>query len=127
MVGAATWDERVDRMRQIPPGTARTSMLGIHAEVAKLLYVPHIRAGLRLHPRGKLYELPHFQLAYNKAAVATAGFHEGRSSRPRGGHSGRAVGTATAAGHRRADQRRICRILGLVGAVTAPAVDAGQG
>ena len=74
IVGATTWDERVNRMRQIPARHGTNEHAGIHAKVAKLLYVPHLAPDFAYIHGADFYELPHFQLAYNKAAAATAEF-----------------------------------------------------
>lgn len=74
IVGATTWDERVNRMRQIPARHGTNEHAGIHAQVAKLLYVPHLAPDFAYVHGADFYDLPHFQLAYDKAATATAGF-----------------------------------------------------
>jgi len=74
IVGATTWDERVNRMRQIPARHGTNEHAGIHAKVAKLLYVPHLALDFAYIHRADFYELPRFQLAYDKAAAATAEF-----------------------------------------------------
>lgn len=74
IVGAGSWDERVARMRQIPQRHGTDSHATIYAELAKLLYVPHLAADYAYVHTADFYELPHFQDAYDKAAAATAGF-----------------------------------------------------
>ena len=74
IVGAATWDERVARMRQIPQRHGTDEHAAIDAEVARRLYVPHLAPDYAYVPSLEFYELPHFQAAYDKAFLATAGF-----------------------------------------------------
>lgn len=74
IVGAATWDERVSRMRQIPARHGTNEHAGIHAQVAKLLYVPHLAPDFAYIHSDQFYELPHFEQAYAKAAAATNNF-----------------------------------------------------
>lgn len=74
IVGATTWDERVNRIRQVPARHGTNEHAGIHALVAKLLYVPHLAPDFAYVHGADFYDLPHFQLAYDKAVAATAGF-----------------------------------------------------
>lgn len=74
IVGAASWDERVNRMRQIPARHGTNEHAAIHAQVAKVLYVPHLAPDFAYIHGADFYELPHFQTAYDKAAVASANF-----------------------------------------------------
>lgn len=74
IVGAATWDERVSRMRQIPARHGTNEHAGIHAQVAKLLYVPHLAPDFAYIHGDEFYELTHFDHAYGKAAAATNNF-----------------------------------------------------
>jgi hypothetical protein len=74
IAGAATWDERVARIRQIPAHHGTDDRRAIHAQVAKLLYVPHLAPDYAYVHSAEFYDPPHFQAAYDKAAVGTAGF-----------------------------------------------------
>ena len=74
IVGATTWDERVNRIRQVPARHGTNEHAGIHAHVAKLLYVPHLAPDFAYVHGADFYDLPHFQLAYDKAFAATVGF-----------------------------------------------------
>lgn len=74
IVGAATWDERAARMRQIPQRHGTDEHAAINAEIARRLYVPHLAPDYAYVPSVEFYELPHFLAAYDKAAAATAGF-----------------------------------------------------
>jgi hypothetical protein len=76
VVNAATWDERVARLRQIPQRHGINDQTSIFAQVARLLYVPHLAPDYAYVDQAEFYELPHFQAAYEKAAAATSGFTE---------------------------------------------------
>jgi hypothetical protein len=74
IAGAATWTERVARIRQIPAHHGTDDRRAIHAQVAKLLYVPHLAPDYAYVHSAEFYDAPHFQAAYDKAADSTAGF-----------------------------------------------------
>jgi hypothetical protein len=74
IVGASSWDERVNRIRQIPARHGTNEHAGIHAQVARLLYVPHLAPDFAYIHADEFYELAHFERAYNRAAAATSGF-----------------------------------------------------
>jgi hypothetical protein len=74
IVGAATWDERVARVRQIPQRHGTDEHPAINAEIARRLYVPHLAPDYAYVYTADFYELAHFQAAYDKAAAATSGF-----------------------------------------------------
>lgn len=74
VVGAKTWDERVIRIRQIPARHGTDEHAAIHAAIARRLYVPHLAPDFAYVHAAPFYELPHFQVAYDKAASGTAGF-----------------------------------------------------
>jgi hypothetical protein len=74
IAAASTWDERIARFRQIPQRHGTDEHTAIYADVAKLLYVPHLAADYAYVPVLDFYELPHFQAAYDKIVAATAGF-----------------------------------------------------
>jgi hypothetical protein len=80
IVTAATWDERVARLRQIPQRHGTDEHTAIYAEVAKQLYVPHLGPDYAYVHSAEFYELPHFHAAYEKAAAATSGFTDGSCS-----------------------------------------------
>lgn len=71
---ALTWDQRVARIRQIPQHHGTDEHAAIYADVAKLLYVPHLAADVAYAPVLDFYELPHFEAAYGKLAAATEEF-----------------------------------------------------
>lgn len=71
---ASTWDERVARFRQIPQRHGTDEHAAIYADVARLLYVPHLAPDYAYVPKVDFYELPHFQAAYDKLMAATSGF-----------------------------------------------------
>lgn len=70
---ASTWDERVARFRQIPQRHGTDEHAAIYADVATVLYVPHLAPDYAYVPKLDFYELPYFQAAYDKLVVATAG------------------------------------------------------
>lgn len=76
IVAASTWDERVARIRQIPQRHGTDEHAVIDAEVARLLYVPHLAPDFAYAPILDFYELPHFQAAYDKLNAATDGFQD---------------------------------------------------
>jgi hypothetical protein len=74
IITAPTWDERVARIRRIPQRHGTNEHAAIQADVARLLYVPHLAPDYAYVPALDFYELPHFQAAYAKLAAVTAGF-----------------------------------------------------
>jgi hypothetical protein len=74
VVEARTWDERISRIRQIPERHGTAEQPAIYAAIARQLYVSHLGPDFAYVHRAAFYELPHFQLAYDRAASATAGF-----------------------------------------------------
>jgi hypothetical protein len=74
IVGAANWDERVARIRQIPQHHGTDEQAAVDGEVARLLYVPHLAPDYAYVPFLDFYELPYFQAAYDKLVVATDEF-----------------------------------------------------
>jgi len=71
---APSWDERVARIRQIPQRHGILEHTPIFAQVARVLYVPHLAPDYAYVPVNDFYELPHFLKAYGKAAAATSEF-----------------------------------------------------
>ena len=74
VVEAKTWDERINRIRQIPARHGTAEQPAIHAAIARQPYVPHLAPDFAYVHAAPFYELTHFQLAYEKAASATASF-----------------------------------------------------
>jgi hypothetical protein len=74
IVNSKSWDERIARLRQIPQRHGTNEHAAIYAEVASLLYVPHLAPDYAYVHSAEFYELPHFRQAYQKANAATAGF-----------------------------------------------------
>jgi hypothetical protein len=74
IVRAATWDERIARLRQIPQRYGTSEHAAIYAKVAERLYVPHLAPDYAYVHSADFYELPHFHQAYEKADAATSGF-----------------------------------------------------
>lgn len=74
ITAASSWDQRVARIRQIPQRHGYDDWPAIHAEVARLLYVPHLGADFAyVHPMD-FYESDYFERAYEAAAGLTAAF-----------------------------------------------------
>jgi hypothetical protein len=71
---AASWDQRVAQVRQIPAGHGTREHPGIYAEIARRLYVAHLTPDYAYVPVEDFFELPHFASAYEKAVEVTAGF-----------------------------------------------------
>lgn len=74
IVGAAAWDERVARLRQIPQRHGTNEHSAIYAQVASRLYVPYLAPDYAYVHSADFYELPHFHQAYEKVTAATSGF-----------------------------------------------------
>ncbi|HXP19064.1 MAG TPA: hypothetical protein VN840_05390 [Streptosporangiaceae bacterium] len=74
IVDAATWDQRVARVRQIPSMHGTNEHPAIYASVARELYVTHLAPDYAYVPIEEFYELPHFDAAYAKARALTADF-----------------------------------------------------
>lgn len=56
IVAASTWDERVARVRQIPQRHGTDEHAAIDAEVARLLYMPHLAPDFAYAPMLDFYE-----------------------------------------------------------------------
>lgn len=80
VTSAGSWDERVQEIRRIPERHGKTEQKTIYAEVAKVLYRPHLSANFAFVPRRDDYELEYFRSIYERTAVATGGFTETESS-----------------------------------------------
>lgn len=74
IITAGTWDQRVARVRQVPQRHGTDEHAGIYAELARLVYVPHLAPDFAYVHEAEFYGLPHFLSAYEKAVHATAGF-----------------------------------------------------
>ena len=71
---AASWDERVARIRLVPQRHGTGDHQGIYARIARDLYVPHLGADFAYVHASEFYELGTFDLAYQSAADATDNF-----------------------------------------------------
>jgi len=71
---AASWDERVARIRNVPQLHGTGVHPAIYAEVARHLYVPHLGPDFAYVPTDEFYDLPTFQSAYVAADEATKHF-----------------------------------------------------
>lgn len=74
-IGSAdSWDERVNRFRQIPQRHGTTEHKPIYAEIARQLYVPHLGPDYAYVHWPEFYEAATFQAAYESAFQRTEGF-----------------------------------------------------
>ena len=71
---ASTWDDRVARIRQIPARHGTDDQTHIYAQLARLLYVPHLAPDYAYVHTADFYEAPHFESAYASAIALTASF-----------------------------------------------------
>lgn len=74
IVAATAWDQRVARIRQIPQHHGTDEHPAIYAEVARRVYVTNLAPDFAYVHEADFYELPHFLVAYEKAARGTAQF-----------------------------------------------------
>lgn len=71
---AATWDQRVALIRQVPEKFGRAQHREVYAQIAREVYVPSLAPNFAyLHWRPD-YELEDFQAAYDLASAGTKGF-----------------------------------------------------
>jgi hypothetical protein len=69
IVAASTWDERVARVRQIPQRHGTDEHAAIDAEVARLLYVPHLAPDFAYVQILDFYELPPSKLLMTSSSL----------------------------------------------------------
>lgn len=74
IVEATSWDDRVARIRQVPQRHGTDEHVGIYAETARQLYVPHLAPDFAYFASAPFYELDHFQASYHLAFDLTDGF-----------------------------------------------------
>lgn len=74
ITGAATWDERIAKIRLVPQRHGTDEHAAIYAEVARQIYVPHLAPDYAYIHRSDFYEPAHFAAAYELAATATSNF-----------------------------------------------------
>ena len=71
---ANNWDQRIAQIRLIPQNHGTNEHPRIYAEIARLLYVPHLAADFAYIHEDHFYGREYFEQVYAAADVATAGF-----------------------------------------------------
>ena len=71
---AASWDERVARLRQVPQRHGTDEHADVYAQVAQRLYVPHLSPDFAYIHESEFYEVSYFEEAYEHAATLTDTF-----------------------------------------------------
>lgn len=74
IVAAPTWDQRVARIRLIPQNHGTAEHAGIHAAVARDVYVPHLAPDFAYIHEAPFYEREYFEEVYEAASGGTSGF-----------------------------------------------------
>jgi hypothetical protein len=73
---ANSWDQRIAQIRLIPLNHGTNEHPSIYAEIARLLYVPHLAADFAYIHENQFYGREYFEQVYADAYAATAGFAE---------------------------------------------------
>lgn len=71
---ANSWDQRIAQIRLIPLHHGTNEHPSIYAEIARLLYVPHLAADFAYIHEDLFYGREYFEQVYAAAYAATAGF-----------------------------------------------------
>ncbi len=74
IVEANTWDQRIAQIRLIPSHHGTNEHPSIYAEIARLLYVPHLVADFAFIHENYFYGREYFEQVYADAFTETAGF-----------------------------------------------------
>jgi len=74
IVTAATWDQRIARIRLIPTHHGTGEHPAILAAVARAVYVPYLAPDFAFIHEAPFFESPHFEAAYRLADTGTSGF-----------------------------------------------------
>lgn len=74
IVEAESWDQRIAQIRLIPHHHGTNEHPTIYAEIARLLYVPHLTADFAYIHEDHFYGRDYFEQVYADAHSATAGF-----------------------------------------------------
>ena len=69
-----SWDQRIAQIRLIPLNHGTNEHPSIYAEIARLLYVPHLAADFAYLHEDHFYGREYFEQVYAAADAATAGF-----------------------------------------------------
>lgn len=73
---ADSWDQRIAQIRLIPLHHGTNEHSSIYAEIARLLYVPHLAADFAYIHENQFYGRGYFEKVYADAYAATVGFSE---------------------------------------------------
>ena len=73
---AKSWDNRIAQIRSIPLNHGTNEHPSVYAEIARLLYVPHLAADFAYIHENHFYGREYFEQVYADAYAATAGFTE---------------------------------------------------
>jgi hypothetical protein len=76
IAAAHNWDQRIAQIRLIPQNHGTNEHPSIYAEVARLLYVPHLAADFAYIHEDQFYGREYFEQVYAVLYEATAGFTE---------------------------------------------------
>ena len=74
IVEANSWDQRIAQIRLIPMNHGTNEHPSIYAEIARLLYVPHLAPDFVYIHEDHFYGREYFEQVYADAYVATEGF-----------------------------------------------------
>jgi hypothetical protein len=74
IVEASSWDQRIAQIRLIPANHGTNEHPSIYAEIARLLYVPHLASDFAYIHEDPFYGRVYFEQVYANAYEATAGF-----------------------------------------------------
>jgi hypothetical protein len=74
IAAAKSWDKRIAQIRLIPQNHGTNEHPSIYAEIARLLYVPHLAADFAYIHEDNFYGREYFEQVYAATDVATAGF-----------------------------------------------------
>ncbi len=72
---APSWDQRIAQIRLIPLHHGTNEHPGIYAEIARMLYVPHLAADFAYIHENHFYGREYFEQVYADAFRATEGFN----------------------------------------------------
>ncbi|MGA2083296.1 MAG: hypothetical protein ABSH53_22190 [Holophaga sp.] len=75
IVDASTWDQRIAQIRLIPQRHGTEDQPGIHAAIARLLYVPHLAPDYAYVHEKEEYSREYFEANYREAESLSKGFH----------------------------------------------------
>ena len=72
---ANSWDQRIAQIRLIPLNHGTNEHPGIYAEIARLLYVPHLAADFAYIHEDHFYGREYFEQVYADAYGGNGGIH----------------------------------------------------